>query len=115
MHYLVKLRYYPGDPLQEIKEEDLRGIAEKWRLRIAVEELRGDVKGAQEETLDKNLEEITQMVITVVGDRVSSLRGGLKELIKRYRGPRTVYALWGSNSAGEDIAREIIEEMDGWR
>ncbi|UCC66405.1 MAG: hypothetical protein JSW32_00155 [Deltaproteobacteria bacterium] len=115
MHYLVKLRYYPGDPLREIREEDLQGISEKWGLGIGVEEVKGAVKEGQEETLDKDLEEITQIVITVVADRVSSLRRGLKDLIKRYRAPRTVYALWGSNPAGEDIAREIIEEMDGWR
>ncbi|MBW2040021.1 MAG: hypothetical protein JRI46_10610 [Deltaproteobacteria bacterium] len=114
MRYLVKLRYYPGDPLQEITEEDLRNISERWGLRIGLEEVRGDREGGQEQTLDKDMEEITQTVITVAGDHAPSLRKGLKELIERYRAPRTVYALWGSNPAGEQIAWEIIEEMDGW-
>ncbi len=114
MDYLVRFSYYPGDPLQEIKEEDLRRIAERWGLQIGLEEVRGDVKGGQEETLDKDLEEITQTVITVAGDHASSIRGGLVDLIERYRAPRTVYALWGSNPSGEAIAREVIDEMDGW-
>ena len=111
---MVKLRYYPGDPLREIREEDLRKISERWGLQIGLEEVKGEIKDGQEETLDKDLEEITQTVITVVGDSASRLRGGLKDLIKAYRAPRTVYALLGSNAAGEELAREIIEEMDGW-
>jgi hypothetical protein len=38
----------------------------------------------------------------------------LWEIIQRYRSPRTCYALWGSNPAGQAIALEIIEEQDGW-
>ena len=114
MHYLVKLRYYPGDPLQEIREADLRGIAEQWGLQIGLAEVRGAVTEGREATLDKDLEAISQSVITMEGDQESSLRGGLREIITRYRSPRTCYALWGSNSAGQKIATEIIEEQDGW-
>jgi hypothetical protein len=112
--YLVKLRYYPGDPLKTIQEDDLRIISTQWGVQIELEEVRGEIKDGREETLDRELEEITQTVITVAGDQAPSLHGGLKDLITMYRAPRTVYALWGSNNAGEDIAREIIEEMDGW-
>jgi hypothetical protein len=114
MRYLVKFRYYPGDPLQEIKEADLKEIAEQWGLHIAFAQVRGDITEGREITLDKDLEEITQSVITIEGDEEPSLRGALREIITRYRSPRTVYALWGSNPEGQAIATEIIEEQDGW-
>ena len=114
MHYLVKFRYYPGDPLQEIREADLREIADHWGLQIAFVEVQGDVTEGREATLDKDLESITQSVITTEGDEEQSLRGGLRDIIQRYRSPRTCYALWGSNPEGQAIAMEIIEEQDGW-
>jgi hypothetical protein len=114
MRYLVKLRYYPGDPLREIRKEDLQRIAAQKGLVIGLEAIGGEPDKGPEKTLDKPLEEITQQVITIEGDQESSLRSGLRELIAQYRAPRTVYALWGSNPAGMAIARETIEEMDGW-
>jgi hypothetical protein len=114
MRYQVTFRYYPGDPLQEIREADLRGIADQWGLHIAFAEVRGDVKDGREATLDKDLEAITQSVITIEGDEESSVRGGLRDIIQRYRSPRTCYALWGSNPEGQAIAMEIIEAQDGW-
>jgi len=114
MRYLVRFRYYPGDPLQEIGEADLREIADHWGLHIAFAQVRGDIKDGREATLDKDLEAITQSVITVESDEESALRGGLREIIQRYRSPRTCYALWGSNPEGQAIALEIIEEQDGW-
>jgi hypothetical protein len=114
MRYLVTFRYYPGDPLQEIREADLRGIAEQWGLQISFAEVRGYIKEGSEATLDKDLEAITQSVITIEGDEEHALRGGLREIITKYRSPRTCYALWGSNPPGQAIAAEIIEEQDGW-
>ena len=114
MRYLVTLRYYPGDPLQEIREADLKEIAGQWGLHIAFAEVRGDIKEGREATLDKDLEAITQSVITIEADEKSSVRGGLREIISRYRSPRTCYALWGSNPEGQALAAEIIEEQDGW-
>ena len=114
MKYLVTFRYYPGDPLQEITEKALRRVSKKWNLQIVLEEVKGEMTHGREDTLDKDLEGITQTVITVAGDYASALRGSMKDLIKMYRAPRTVYALLGSNPAGERIAMEIIEEMDGW-
>jgi len=115
VQYVVKLRYYPGDPLKEIREGDLRGVSQEWGLEIQLEQVHGEVNGTWEETLDTDLESITQTVITVFGDDASSLEHGLKDLIAIYRAPRTVFALWGSNPAGEAIAWKAIDEMDGWR
>jgi hypothetical protein len=115
MRYLVKLRYYPGDPLQEIRKDDVARIARQSGLGISVEEIGAEeCPGGYEKTLDKSLEEITQTVITLEGAEEALLRAGLREVIARYRAPRTVYALWGSNPEGMAIARETIEEMDGW-
>jgi hypothetical protein len=114
MRYLVTFRYYPGDPLQEIREADLRDIADQWGLQIAFATVHGDIKEGREATLDKDLEAITQSVITIEGDEEHSLRRALRDIITKYRSPRTVYALWGSNPAGQTIALEIIEEQDGW-
>ena len=117
MRYLVKLRYYPGDPLQEIRKDDVARIARQsgLGLGISVEEIGAEeIPGGYEKTLDKSLEEITQTVITLEGAEEPSLREGLREVITRYRAPRTVYALWGSNPEGMAIAGETIEEMDGW-
>jgi hypothetical protein len=114
MRYLVTFRYYPGDPLQEIREADLHGIADQWGLHIAFTAVRGDLRDGLEATLDKDLEAITQSVITIEADEEHSLREALREIIQRYRSPRTCYALWGSNPAGQAIALEIIEEQDGW-
>jgi hypothetical protein len=115
MRYLVKLRYYPGDPLQEIRNDDLAKIAQGSGLAIALEAIgQEQTPEGYEKTLDRPLEEITQTVIIVEGDDESSLRNGLREVFARYRAPRTVFALMGSDPAGMAIARETIEEMDGW-
>jgi hypothetical protein len=115
MRYLVKLRYYPGDPLREIRQADLAEIAQGSGLAIAMEAVgQEEPAGVYEKTLDRPLEEITQTVITVQGDDEPTLRKGLREVFAAYRAPRTVFALWGSDPAGMAIARETIEEMDGW-
>jgi hypothetical protein len=111
---MVTFRYYPGDPLQEIREADLRKIADRWGLQIAFAEVRGDITEGRETTLDKDLETISQSVITIEGEEEESLRDGLREIIQRYRSPRTCYALWGSNPEGQAIAMDVIEEQDGW-
>jgi hypothetical protein len=115
MRYLVKLRYYPGDPLREIRKNDLAKIAQGSGLAIALEAVgQEQTAGGYEKTLDRPLEEITQTVITVEGDDETALRKGLRQVFTAYRSPRTVFALMGSDPTGMAIARETIEEMDGW-
>lgn len=114
MDYLVKFRYYPGDPLKTITTKDLGKIAESNSLEISLEEVKGDIQEIGEKTLDKDLETISQTVITVSGSNAHDVQRGLREIIKLYRSPRTVFSLWGSNKAGEQIAWETIEQMDGW-
>jgi hypothetical protein len=115
--YLVKLRYYPGDPLEDIREEYLKALGEKYNLAIDYEKIdnRQEQEGLlMENTMDKTLEEITQEVITVTGSEEGNFSEGLKELYKKYRCPRTVYSLLGSNAAGEKIAKGLMDLYGGW-
>ncbi len=114
MPYHVKLRYYPGDALQAITEEDLQALAARWSLQVGLETLQGEMTPSGEKTLDKDLGAISQTVISLQTDSEEVLKNSLREVIRRYRSPRTVFALWGSNQAGERIAWQVIEELDGW-
>lgn len=115
--YLLQLRYYPGDPLEDIREEDLQALAGKHNLTIAYQKIenRQEQGGLlMENTMDKTLEEITQEVITVTGSQKDDFSEGLKALYKKYRCPRTVYSLLGSNAAGEKIAKSLMDLYGGW-
>jgi hypothetical protein len=115
--YFVKLRYYPGDALEEIKEGVLKTLARKYRVQISYEKIENrQIKEGllMESTLDKRIEEITQEVITVSGDREGKFSDCIRALYKRYRCPRTAYSLLGSNEAGEKIAKGLMNIHGGW-
>jgi len=114
MQYRVKLRYYPGDALQVITEKDIQTLAAKWSLQVGLEAIQGEMTSRGEKTLDKDLEAISQNVISLETDSEEILKNSLRDVIRRYRSPRTVFALWGSNLEGEKMAWKVIEEMDGW-
>jgi hypothetical protein len=115
--YLVRLRYYPGDPWGEIREEDLRTLAQEYGLSIDYEKIeQRERQGSllMENTMDKTLEEISQEVITVSGNQKGPFSEGLKALYKKYRCPRTVYSLLGSNPTGEKVAKGLMDLYGGW-
>jgi hypothetical protein len=115
--YLVKLRYYPGDALEKIKERDLKSLAQKYGVQISYEKTENrQMKDGllMENTLNKKIEEITQEVITVSGDREKKFSDCIRALYKKYRCPRTVYSLLGSNEAGEKIGKGLINIYGGW-
>jgi hypothetical protein len=115
--YFVKLRYYPGDALEEIKEGDLKNLARKFGVQISYEKIenRQMKEGLlMENTLDKRIEDISQEVITVSGDREGKFSNCIRALYKKYRCPRTVYSLLGSNEAGEKIAKRLMNTYGGW-
>jgi len=115
--YLVKLRYYPGDALEKIKEVDLKNLAVKHGVKISYEKIenRQMKEGLlMEDTLSKKIEEISQEVITVSGDREKKFSDCIRDLYKRYRCPRTVYSLLGSNEGGEKIAKGLMDIYGGW-
>jgi hypothetical protein len=115
--YLVKLRYYPGDALEEIKERYLKSLAREYGVKVSYEKIenRQMKEGLlMENTLDKQIEGISQGVITVSGDREGKFSDCIRALYKRYRCPRTAYSLLGSNEAGEKIAKGLMNIYGGW-
>lgn len=118
---MAKLRWYPGDPLVEIRKEFLEKVSEKYGADISLEEVAGKGKElviegeiAQEVTADSTLEELTQTVVTVSADSEEAFWKSVRELIKTYRAPRCVYALWGSTERGKELVEELAQEDDGW-
>jgi len=114
--YNVHLRYYIGDPLTEICQEDLDRIGKTHGVEISFEKIdnRTLTDGImKEETLGKAIEEITQDVITVAHDDETAFKEAIAAIYERYRSPRTVYGFWGSSKDGERIAKEIAEETGG--
>jgi hypothetical protein len=117
VQYLVKLRYYPGDALEEIRERELKSLGRKYGAQISYEKIENrQMKDGllMENTLDKKIEDISQEVITVSADREMKFSNCIRALYKKYRCPRTVYSLLGSNKAGEKIAKGLMDIYGGW-
>ena len=115
--YVVKLRYYPGDILEEIKERDLEDLARKYAVKISYEKIENRQMKEDllmENTLDKQIEDISQEVITVSGDQERKFSDSIRALYEKYRCPRTTYGLLGSNKAGERIAKGLMNIYGGW-
>lgn len=115
--YYVKLRYFPGDPLEEIRTEDLKSFEKNHQVEISYEKIENRIMQnglLMENTMDKPIEEISQAVITVSSDAESAFSAGIKALYKKYRCPRTSYSLWGSNDAGQKITKGLMNIYGGW-
>jgi len=114
--YTAQLRYYPGDPLEKIRQEDLDRIAEACGVNASFERIENRVLRdglMQEETLDKTIEEMTQDVITIGSDDEGKFRLAILAVYEKYRSPRTPYSFWGSSQKGERVAKAIAEETGG--
>lgn len=114
--YIVHLRYYPGDPLEEIKQEALDELAKAYGVEVSLERIdnRSFSDGMlREETLGKAIEEITQDVITVASEDEQKFRKAIVAIYEKYRSPRTPYSFWGSSRDGERIARVLADETGG--
>jgi hypothetical protein len=114
-----KLRWYPGDALVEIRQDDLQKIAKLCGVRMTLEEVKGNVfvndgKRVIEDTAKETLEEMTQTVVTITAPTEQAYRETISELIDKYRAPRTVYALWGSDDRAKQIFEEMAEVWDNW-
>ena len=114
-----KLRWYPGDALAEIRQEDLKKIANQCGVDITLNEVKGkdlfiEGKMVLEETGNKPLEEVTQTVVTISAPTEHALRECLLRIIDEYRAPRTVYSLWGSDERAKEIFEEVADAGDGW-
>jgi hypothetical protein len=114
--YTVHLRYYIGDLLVEIQEKDLERIGKDHGVEVSSQRIdnRTLVNGVlREETPDKEIEKITQDVITVETDNEIEFRDVLAVLYEKYRSPRTPYGFWGSSTHGERIAKALADETGG--
>src|SRR5512136_1180858 len=114
-----KLRYYPGDALVEIRQEDLEKIASQYKVRMTVNEVKAkdlfaEGKMLLEETGNKPLEEVTQTVVTISAPTEHAFRKCLLRIIDKYRAPRTVYSTWGSDGRAKEIFAELADAWDGW-
>ena len=115
--YIVKLRHFPGDPLEDVRKEDLAGFERDFGVKISYEKIENRVLEdgmLVENTMDKHIEEISQEVITVASDSDQAFDACIKALYKKYRCPRTSYGLLGSNAAGEKIAKSLMDVYGGW-
>jgi len=115
--YFVKLRYYPGDPGNEINENDLKTFEKEYGVNIAYEKIENrEMKDGlrMEKTLDKRVEDISQEVITLSAEKEDNFSNCIIALYKKYRCPRTPYSLLGSNDAGQKIAKRLMDIHGGW-
>jgi hypothetical protein len=114
--YTAHLRYYVGDPLEEIRPEDLASIAEACGVKASLERIDNRVLSEgmmREETLDKTIEELTQDVITIESGEEERFRQAIVAVYEKYRSPRTPYGFWGSSPEGERVAKAVAEETGG--
>lgn len=114
--YTVHLRYYIGDSLEEIGQEDLDRIGKACGVEVSFERIEKRTLSdgmMREETLDKAIEEITQDVIIVSCDDEAIFRRAIAAIYERYRSPRTPYSFWGSSREGVRIAKEIADDTGG--
>jgi len=96
---------------------DLQGFPRQYGVKISYEKIENrEMKAGllMENTLDKRIEDITQEVITVSGDREEKFPECIRALYKKYRCPRTAYSLLGSNEAGQRIAKGLMNLYGGW-
>ena len=115
--YFAKLRYYPGDPLEEIREKDLKSFEREYGVKISYEKIENrEMKDGllMERTLGKRIEDISQEVIALSSDQEDTFSKCIIALYKKYRCPRTPYGLMGSNDAGQKIAKKLMNIHGGW-
>jgi hypothetical protein len=120
---IAVLRYFPLDPVtnppKPIKKADLNKIARETGTAISLDTIsnkgrtvEGDV--IREDTMNSAIEEVSQEVITVSSGDETAFRSAVRELIKLYRAPRTVFGAWGSSPRGREIVYRLCDEYDGW-
>ena len=114
--FTARLRYYIGDPLEEIRQEDVESIAAACGVTASFERIDNRVFSdglMREETLDKTIEELTQDVITIESGDEKRFREAILAVYEKYRSPRTPYSFWGSSQDGERVAKAVAEETGG--
>jgi hypothetical protein len=114
--YIVHLRYYYRDPLEEITQGDLNEIGKAHKVEVSFKRIdnREHSDGMmREETMDKPIEDITQDVITVASADEKNFKEALAAIYDKYRCPRTPYSFIGSSKDGQRIAKAVADETGG--
>lgn len=116
---ITKLRYNPGDNIRDVEQSTLDRLARKHGVKITSDERVGKSRvyagdTVFEETWDVPFEQVSQTIITVSASDKEAMRKTLRELISLYRSPVPIWGFMGSTRDGEEIARQVIEEDDGW-
>jgi hypothetical protein len=117
---IAKLRWFPDDALIPIKGEDLSKIAQKYGVRLTLEEIVGPNQEVLpggvvvEDTRELPIERATQSVVTVEAEGEEAFRRCVRELIDTYRGPVPMWGLWGSTERAEEVVNELLDQNDGW-
>jgi len=120
---IAVLRYFPLDPVTNppnpIRQANLEKIAIETGASILLhtvvnkgQTIDGNV--IREDTMNSTIEEVSQEAITVSCEDETALRSAVRELIKLYRAPRTVFGTWGSSPRGREIVCRLCDEYDGW-
>ncbi len=114
-----KFRYYPGDALVEIKQEDLEKIAQQCGVAITLDDIKGKDFCTEgeiifERTENEPLEEVTQTVVAISAPTEEAFRECVLKIIHKYRAPRTVYSAWGTDERAKEIFQELANAWDGW-
>lgn len=117
---LGKMRWYPGDALVRIREDDLKKIGRKHGVRLSLTEIVGEkqkvlpggviVEWGWEMPIDK----ATQSIVTLEADGENAFRQCVRELIDTYRGPVPMWGAYGSDKRAEAIINEELDKSDGW-
>jgi hypothetical protein len=106
--YFVHLRYYPGDPLEDIKMDDLKTLEKEYGVNIswAKKENREMKDGLlMERTLDKRIEDITQEVITVASDQEENFPIVLSPCIKNTDASALLTACWAATRPARKLPK----------
>ncbi|MEN8141407.1 MAG: hypothetical protein ABFR97_09320 [Thermodesulfobacteriota bacterium] len=115
--YEVNLRYFPGDLPDSLADWEIIAQAGEHNLAAEISQVenpqRKEVAGrVVEETLGVKFAKISQTIISLTGERQEDMDAFLHAFFRSYQSPRASFGLWGSNRAGEELARQIADFYD---
>ncbi len=117
---LGKMRWFPGDALIPIRQNQLDEIGAKHRVHLSMSEVTGQNQKVLpggvvvEWNWEKPIDEATQTIVTIKAENEQSFRRCVRELIDTYRGPVPMWGMWGSTKQAEDIINELLDQDDCW-
>ena len=117
---LGKMRWFPGDALIPIRQNQLDQIGTKHGVRLSMSEITGQNQQVLpggvivEWNWEKPIDEATQTIVTIEAENEESFRQCVRELVDTYRGPVPMWGMWGSTRQAESIINELLDQDDCW-